>query len=149
MYGIHVMVQLWHCIWDKGNHLSSPCMTYSDWGIWGLVSESIERTPLKIKKQTCCLLKYGPHKPQLPARGCHLINMLSSHLITFTLHTLTLTHAYVHICTQTSYLKKKKTRTCNIATPDSIRQCPWHWQRSNSEFRQVGTKEIQEYVHDS
>lgn len=74
MYGIHVMIHygiafetkatIWALLaWRTVTEVSG------DW----CPTESIEQTPMKIKKQTCCLLKYGPrkNKPQLPVHGSY------------------------------------------------------------------------------
>lgn len=61
--------------------------------------------------------------------GSYFKNTLSIRLTSFSLQILTRTYIHSH--------RQLKSRMCNIATPDSIRQCPWHWQRSNSEFLQL------------
>lgn len=58
-------------------------------------------------------------------------------------YTVALSHALTRAHTHTN--TQLKSRMCNIATPDSIHQCPWHWRRSNSEILQLKIK-IQEYV---
>ena len=104
-------------------------------------TESIEQTPMKIKNRhvaysSMALARINPNYLSMVS---YFKNTLSVHITSFSLqilsHTPMRTHTHTH-----AHTDKLKSRMCNIATPGSIRQCPWHWQRSNSEFLQLKNK---------
>lgn len=111
-------------------------------GAW-CPTESIEQTPMKIKKPDMLLTQVWPSRINPNALSMVLtLKTRSFHLTSFSLQLLT------HSLTRS--LRQLTSRMCNIATPDSIRQCPWHWQRSNSEMSTIKKQnKIQEYVQDS
>lgn len=139
MYGIHVMIHygiafetkatIWALLaWRTVTEVSG------DW----CPTESIEQTPMKIKNRHVAYSSMAHARINPDYLSMVLTyNTLSIHLISFSLQTLSHTHTHTHEHTYARTTHSLKSRMCNIATPDSIRQCPWHWQRSNSEFLQL------------
>lgn len=126
------MVQLWHCICRQRqpSELSLHDVQWLRYLETGVQPESVvNKHPWMLKTYMFSYTWYGPHWDK-----SQLILKKNIFLISFSSFS-PFTHTHKH--TQIKLEKKK----CNIATPDSIHQCPWHWQRSNSEFLQLKTNE--------